>query len=80
MGPSRAGASIAVTKMAVGPSAPPIIPTEDDSAPLKPMRRQPMKVMKMPSCAAAPSSKLLGLAIRGPKSVIAPTPMKMRQG
>ena len=42
--------------------------------------RQPTKVMKMPSCAAAPKSRLLGLAIRGPKSVIAPTPMKIRQG
>ena len=80
MGPSRAGASIAVTKMAVGPSAPPMMPTEDASAPVKPSRRQPRYVRKMPSWAAAPSSRLLGLAIRGPKSVMAPTPMKMRQG
>ena len=30
--------------------------------------------------AAAPSRKLFGLAISGPKSVIAPTPMKIRDG
>ena len=41
MGPSRAGASMAVTKIAVGPSAPPMMPTEDASAPVKPSRRQP---------------------------------------
>ena len=29
MGPSRAGASMAVTKIAVGPSAPPMMPMED---------------------------------------------------
>ena len=34
----------------------------------------------MPSCAAAPSSRLIGFASRGPKSVIAPTPMKIRHG
>ena len=80
MGPNRAGASKTVTKMAVGPSAPPMMPMALDSEPVKPMRRQPTKVMKMPSWAAAPSSRDLGLAMRGPKSVIAPTPMKIRQG
>ena len=34
----------------------------------------------MPPCAAAPSKRLMGFAIRGPKSVIAPTAMKIRQG
>ena len=29
---------------------------------------------------AAPSRKLFGLAINGPKSVIAPTPIKIRDG
>ena len=80
MGPSSSGARRVVTKIAVGPSAPPMMPMEDASWAVKPMRRQPTKVMKMPSWAAAPSSRLLGLAIRGPKSVMAPTPMKMRQG
>ena len=35
---------------------------------------------KIPNCAAAPSKKLLGLAISGPKSVIAPTPKKISDG
>ena len=39
-----------------------------------------MNVMKMPSCAAAPSSSVFGLEISGPKSVPAPTPMKIRHG
>ena len=80
MGPSSAGASRAVTKMAVGPSAPPMMPMALDSCPVKPIRRQPINVTKIPSCAAAPSNRLLGLAMRGPKSVMAPTPMKIRQG
>ena len=40
----------------------------------------PIRVMKMPSWAAPPSRMVLGLAIIGPKSVRAPTPMKMRSG
>ncbi len=47
---------------------------------LKPNTRARIKARKIPSCAAAPSSRLLGLAISGPKSVIAPTPMKMSGG
>ena len=38
------------------------------------------KAANTPIWAAAPSSRLLGLLSRGPKSVIAPTPMKIRQG
>ncbi len=71
---------MAVTNRAVGPSAPPMMPTEAASLPEKPSRRKMTKVAKMPIWAAAPSSRLLGLAIRGPKSVMAPTPIKMRQG
>ena len=40
----------------------------------------PMRAAKMPSWAAAPKSSVLGLAMSGPKSVIAPTPMKIRIG
>ena len=81
MGPSSSGASRVETKMAVGPSAPPMMPMEPAWAEVKrPEKRQPTKVMKMPSWAAAPRRRLLGLAIRGPKSVMAPTPMKIRQG
>ena len=39
-----------------------------------------MSAVKMPSCAAAPRRHVFGLAISGPKSVIAPTPMKIRIG
>ena len=34
----------------------------------------------MPNCAAAPSKKLMGFAIRGEKSVWAPTPRKIKDG
>ena len=47
---------------------------------MKPSSFAPRKVRKMPSWAAAPSSRLFGLAISGAKSVIAPTPMKIRGG
>ena len=40
----------------------------------------PKSAKKMPNCAAAPRSAILGFAIRGPKSVIAPTPMKIMIG
>ena len=68
--------------MAVGPSAPPMIPMLAASFMSKPMKSSCMKrnVAKIPSWAAAPKSRLLGLAISGPKSVMAPTPRKMRQG
>ncbi len=80
MGPSSSGASFEVRKMAVGPSAPPMMPIEPACAGVKPSAKAPMKVRKMPICAAAPSRKLFGLAISGPKSVMAPTPTKIRQG
>lgn len=38
------------------------------------------KAVYTPSCAAAPSSRVLGLAITGPKSVMAPRPRKIRGG
>ena len=66
--------------MAVGPSAPPMMPMEPASAALKPSAFAPMNVRKMPSCAAAPSNSDFGFAISGAKSVIAPTPMKMIGG
>ena len=40
----------------------------------------PKSAKKMPNCAAAPRSADFGLAISGPKSVIAPTPMKIMIG
>ena len=80
MGPRSSGASFVVRKMAVGPSAPPMMPMEAAWGPVKPSSTAPKKAMNTPSWAAAPSSRLLGLASRGPKSVMAPTPMKMSDG
>ena len=80
IGPSRPGASLVVTYMAVGPSAPPMMPMAPASAGEKPAHSARINARKMPSCAAAPSSRDFGLAISGPKSVIAPTPMKMSGG
>ena len=42
--------------------------------------RAPISVVKMPNCAAAPSNKVEGFAINAPKSVNAPTPMKINSG
>ena len=72
--------SFVVRKIDVGPSAPPMIPIAAACAPLKPNAIASMYDANTPNCAAAPIRKLIGLAIRGPKSVMAPTPMKMRQG
>ena len=80
IGPSNQGASLEVRKMDVGPSAPPMIPMEPASAGVKPIAFAQRKVTKIPICAAAPRRRDLGLAISGPKSVMAPTPMKIRQG
>ena len=80
MEPRYSGASLLVTNMAVGPPAPPMMPMEPATPSLKPKSFAPMNATNMPNCAAAPRSRLLGLAMSGPKSVIAPTPRKMRQG
>lgn len=67
--------------MAVGPSAPPMMPMAAATFASKP--NTPMairKAAKMPNWAAAPRSRDLGFASRGPKSVMAPTPIKMSEG
>ncbi len=79
-GLSICGAMRVATRMEVGPSAPPTMPMLPASCALKPSRIAPMKVTNMPSCAAAPRSRDFGLAISGPKSVIAPTPRKISGG
>ena len=79
IGPSKCGASFEVKKILVGPSAPPTIPIEPASAGVKNADAQ-RKVMKIPICAAAPRMSDFGLAISGPKSVIAPTPMNIKHG
>ena len=78
--PSSAGASVFVTRIAVGPSAPPMMPIEAASGTVKPSSSAPTKAMNTPSCAAAPRKSVLGLAISGEKSVIAPTPRKISGG
>ena len=47
---------------------------------LKPNKIARKYAPKIPNCAAAPSRKLIGFAINGPKSVIAPTPRKISEG
>ncbi len=69
-----------VTKIAVGPSAPPIIAIEPASFGENPRRVAPTYVKKIPNCAAAPRIKLFGFAISGVKSVIEPIPRKMSGG
>ena len=81
MAPRRAGARVLVTRMAVGPSAPPMIPIAAASLGSNtPEIKAKAKATKTPSCAPAPMSRDLGLEIRGVKSVMAPIPTKIRQG
>ena len=67
------------TKMAVGPSAAPMTAMEAASfkSKKKPARK---RVKKMPNCAAAPKSISHGFSSSGPKSIIAPMPMKSSRG
>ena len=69
-----------VTKRAVGPSAPPIIPIAPASAAVKPRKIAPVNVTKIPICAAAPRIRLFGFEMSGPKSVIQPIPRKISGG
>ena len=67
--------------MVVGPSAPPIMPMEAASGSSnRPVASAPQNATKMPTCAAAPRSSVLGLDMTGPKSVSAPSPRKMMGG
>ena len=79
--PSSSGASLAVMKMVVGPSAPPMMPMEAASGMVNsPVASAPQNAAKIPICAAAPSSSVFGLAIIGPKSVPAPSPRNISGG
>ena len=70
-----------VVKMAVGPSAPPMMPSDAASLMLKaPLPMATSSTVKIPSCAAAPKMERRRLRSIGPKSVSAPTPMKMTGG
>ena len=79
--PRISGANFAVINIVVGPSAPPIIPIAAASRISKiPVARAPQKAAKIPIWAAAPRSKVRGLAISGPKSVPAPSPKNISGG
>ena len=76
-----------MTKIAVGPSAPPMIPIAEavfafhpNCGKRLPKPIAPIKVMKIPICAAAPNNMVFLLAINGPKSVVAPIHKKIKQG
>ncbi len=51
-----------------------------DSGPVNPKAIAPINVKNIPNWAAAPNNILLGLAIKGPKSVMAPTPKNINGG
>jgi len=66
--------------MAVGPSAAPIMPIEAAVFRSKPRSVATIIVANIPNCAAAPKNIMRGFLKRGPKSIIAPTAIKMRIG
>ena len=80
MAPIKFGASFDDKKIAVGPSAPPMMAMAPAWSGANPSKRATMYAPKIPNCAAAPTSINFGLAIRAEKSVIAPIPKKMRGG
>ena len=78
--PIRLGASLDERKMAVGPSAPPMIPIAPACIGSNPIAKAVIYAPKIPNCAAAPTSISFGLEIRAEKSVIAPIPRKISGG
>ena len=80
IGPNRCGANLMVVKIAVGPSAPPMIPKEAASFGVKPIRMATNSTVKIPNWAAAPKIERRKFRNIGPKSVKAPTPMKIIGG
>ena len=80
IGPRYLDISCCATSIAVGPSAAPIIPIEAASFKGKPIIAARIIVTKIPSCAAPPKIKSLGLVRSGPKSIIHPIPIKSKRG
>ncbi len=80
IGPNRWGASLMVVKIAVGPSAPPIMPNAPASCGVNPIITAQSSTVKIPNCAAAPNMERRKLRSIGPKSVSAPTPIKITGG
>lgn len=72
--------SFMATRMAVGPSAAPIIPIAAASFKGKPIIAAKIMVTKIPSCAAPPKINNLGLVSKGPKSIMHPIPINRSKG
>jgi len=71
---------LAVKKIDVGPSAPPMIAIDAASFGKNPKAIAANNVAQMPVCAAAPRSISLGRASSEEKSVMAPSPRKTMDG
>ena len=67
MVPNKCGANFGVRKIAVGPVSTTYNTDRARLRDCKSSAKAPMNVTKMPSCAAPPNKRLLGLAINGPK-------------
>ena len=80
MAPIMSGASREERKIAVGPSAPPMMPIAPACAGSNPKAREMAYAPKIPNCAAAPIRSSFGFEISAEKSVIAPMPRKIRGG
>jgi hypothetical protein len=86
MAPSRSGASREARKIAVGPSAPPMIAMADASCSVKSkpgrnvQRNRPDQGREDPELRRGTEQQRRRTAIRAPKSVSAPTPMKISSG
>ncbi len=80
MAPIRLGAVFEERKMAVGPSAPPMMAIPAAWFGSNPNASASMYAPKIPNWAAAPIRISFGLAISAEKSVIAPIPRKMSGG
>ena len=80
MAPMRFGQSFEERKMAVGPSAPPIMAIPAAWFGSKPRANATIYAPKIPNWAEAPMSTNFGLAMRAEKSVIAPIPRNTNGG
>ena len=77
----RFGANLEVTKIDVGPSAAPITPMLAASFIENPKNLYAIKAaMKIPEWATIPKISIHGLCKSGLKSIIAPTPIKIKRG
>ena len=68
------------TRMEVGPSAAPIIPIEAASFKSKPRTVASKIAAKIPNWEPAPNRNREGLESSGPKSIMAPIPIKSKMG